>query len=133
MKEIKGKCSLGWDEIIATLIHTPEEQEAFVKSQRYPISITYSKEHRGDSPPDFPYIIVAEYSDEAETTYLTYITPDMFGYDVLKVRAVLTKLEAELRACAATDLGVWGRERDHQMKAEFLKMADMAKEALELN
>jgi len=43
----------------------------------------------------------------------------------------LSKLEAELRKAGTCPMEVYQRERDHQMQAEFLKMADHAKDALD--
>lgn len=47
------------------------------------------------------------------------------------LHTALSKLEAELRKAGTLPMEFYQRERDHQIQAEFLKMADHAKEALD--
>lgn len=145
MKEISGKCSLGGNETIAVLIETPGEFETYVQQQRFALAVTY-----GDKPSVYPYLIVCDYNEQAEDLSVTFITDDMFGgestieknlaqlslmiaqrNDITKLRKALSDIEEELRKAGSIDMAVYQRERDHQLKEQFLKMADHAKVALD--
>ncbi|ARV77064.1 hypothetical protein PHABIO_433 [Pseudomonas phage Phabio] len=135
MIEIEGKCSLGWNETVAVLIEKPMEFEMYVQSQRYALAVTY-----GTKPDEYPYLIVCDYNEQAEDLTVTFITPDMFTpeqhqvikdqLEIKRLRDTLASLESELRTAGNADLGIWGRERDHQMAKAFIKMADHAQATL---
>lgn len=148
MKEIQGKCSLGWNEVIAVLIEAPGEFETYVQSQRFALALTY-----GDKPSVYPYLIVCDYNEQEEDLSVTFITEDMFGgadafekiekslgqlslmiaqrNDITKLRKALGDIEAELRKAGTIQMDIYQRDRDHQMKEQFLKMANHAKAALD--
>jgi len=145
MKEISGKCSLGWNETIAVLIEAPGEFETYVQQQRFALAVTY-----GDKPSVYPYLIVCDYNEQVEDLSVTFITDDMFGgegaieknlaqlslmiaqrNDITKLRKALGDLEEELRKAGSIDMEIYQRERDHQLKEQFLKMANHAKVALD--
>lgn len=46
------------------------------------------------------------------------------------LREALSKLEHELRKAGSIDMEVYQRQRDHQLAAEFIKLADHAQTAL---
>lgn len=148
MKEIKGKCSLGWEDVIAILIEEPHEFENYIQSQRFTLNVTY-----GDKPSVYPYLIVCDYNDEREAMTCTFITDDMFGgvgsiekveknieqlslmiaqrNDITKLRKALSDIEEELRKAGTCHMDIYQRDRDHKMQEQFLKMANHAKLALD--
>lgn len=145
MKEIHGKCSLGWNETIAVLIEFPGEFETYVQQQRFALAVTY-----GEKPEEYPYLIVCDYNEQAEDLSVTFITDDMFSgegsieknlaqlslmiaqrNDITKLRKALSDIEEELRKAGTCHMDIYQRDRDHKMQEQFLKMANHAKLALD--